>query len=104
MNLVNPPRAHTITNYLRYNLEAKGLVGEKVMKAIHFFLREVLKLEFYDIQVFTPATPDQKGAILISVYDKLGNEVYIKPKTKLLNTFISFVNLPTYEIKFNKNG
>ena len=97
------PSAHAITDYLRHNLEAQGLVGEKVIKGIIFFIKEIMKIEHYDIQIFTP-TEGNQGSILIHVFDASGKEVFIKPKTDLMNKFISFINIPTYTIKFATNG
>ena len=94
-------RSYVSADYLRQALESRGYVGETVTKALTFFLKEILKVSDFKVAIL-PGSPEGMGSITISVFDKSGKEVFLSPKPEIMATLRGYINIPNYEIRFNR--
>lgn len=77
-----------------------GAIGERTVKALHFFLKDQLKLDNYSISVFTPAA-HVHGEIVIDVKDSQNKPLRFKPKQVILDNMSNFLGISShYTIRF----
>jgi hypothetical protein len=75
-----------------------GGLEDKHLKFLTFFLREEMKIEFFDLYVDYECAPK---VVTIHCFDSNQKEVYVRLKNaELLVLMVKFLGIPLWEFKF----